>query len=51
MSKKYNLGVIPGNLIRIKQKSPAFVISIDESTIAIDSEVADEIFILRTNSN
>ena len=50
LSKLTNLGVIPGNFIRIKQKSPAFVISIDESTIAIDSEVADEIFILRTNS-
>ena len=49
LSKLTNLGVIPGNIIHLKQKSPAFVISIEESTIAIDSEVAREIFVLKTN--
>ncbi len=51
LSKLTNLGVIPGNIIHIKQKSPAFVISVEESTIAIDLDVAKEIFILKTNSN
>jgi len=51
LSKLTNLGVIPGNIIHIKQKSPAFVISVEESTIAIDSDVAREIFILKTNLN
>ena len=50
LNKLTNLGVIPGNIIYIKQKSPAFVITVEESTIAIDSEVAKEIFVLRTNS-
>ena len=50
LNKLTNLGVIPGSIIYIKQKSPAFVISVEESTIAIDSEVAKEIFDLRTNS-
>ena len=50
LNKLTNLGVIPGSIIYIKQKSPAFVISVEESTIAIDSEVAKEIFVLRTNS-
>jgi len=50
INKLTNLGVIPGNTIYIKQKSPAFVITVEESTIAIDSEVAKEIFVLRTNS-
>ena len=50
LSKLTNLGVIPGNIIRLKQKSPAFVISVEESTIAIDSDVAGEIFVLKTNS-
>ena len=50
LSKLTNLGIIPGNIIHLKQKSPAFVISIEESTIAIDKEVAGEIFILKTNS-
>jgi DtxR family transcriptional regulator, Mn-dependent transcriptional regulator len=51
LSKLTNLGVIPGNTIHIKQKSPAFVISVEESTIAIDSDIAKEIFILKTNSH
>jgi DtxR family Mn-dependent transcriptional regulator len=50
LNKLTNLGVIPGNIIRIKQKSPAFVISVEESTIAIDSDVSKEIFILKSNS-
>ena len=50
LNKLTNLGIIPGSIIRIKQKSPAFVISVEESTIAIDSDVVKEIFILRTNS-
>ena len=50
LSKLTNLGIIPGNIIHLKQKAPAFVISIEESTIAIDKEVAGEIFILKTNS-
>jgi DtxR family Mn-dependent transcriptional regulator len=49
LSKLTNLGVIPGNIIHLKQKSPAYVISIEESTIAIDSEVAREIFVLKIN--
>lgn len=50
LSKLTNLGVIPGNLIKLKQKSPAFVITVEESTIAIDSDVAAEIFVLKTNA-
>jgi len=50
LSKLTNLGVIPGNKIHIKQKSPAFVITIEESTIAIDSDVAKEIFVIKTNN-
>ncbi len=50
LSKLTNLGVIPGNTIYIKQKSPAFVITVEESTIAIDTDVAKEIFVLKTDS-
>lgn len=44
-----NLGIIPGNSIRIKQKSPALVVIVDETTIALDKEVASEIFVLYNN--
>jgi DtxR family Mn-dependent transcriptional regulator len=44
-----NLGIIPGNIIRIKQKSPALVVIVDETTIALDKEVASEIFVLYNN--
>lgn len=49
LSKLTNLGVIPGNIIHIKQKSPAYVITVEESTIAIDSDVAKEIFVIKAN--
>jgi DtxR family Mn-dependent transcriptional regulator len=45
-----NLGIIPGNIIRVKQKSPALVIVVEETTIALDKEVAFEIFVLYKNS-
>jgi len=40
-------GVVPGGVIRLHQKSPAFVIKIGETDVAIDSSVAGEIFVKR----
>jgi len=45
-----NLGLIPGNTISLKQKSPALVVVVEETTIALDKEVGSEIFVLYKNS-
>lgn len=39
------LGVAPGAEIKLHQKFPSFVIEIGETTVAVDKEIADEIFV------
>lgn len=39
------LGIIPGSIIRLKQKKPSFVLEIDETMLAIDSDIADNIYV------
>lgn len=45
MDRLAALGVIPGSEIRLHQRSPAFVIEVGETTIALDPEIAGEIFV------
>ncbi len=39
------MGIVPGSVIRLHQKSPAFVIEIGETTLALDPEIVGEIFV------
>lgn len=41
------LGVIPGSIIRLYQKKPSYVIEIGETTLALDEEIANEIYVKR----
>ncbi len=45
MDRLAALGVIPGSTIRLHQRSPSYVIEIGETTIALDPEIAQEIFV------
>jgi DtxR family transcriptional regulator, Mn-dependent transcriptional regulator len=45
MDRLAALGVIPGSTIRLHQRSPSYVIEIGETTIALDPEIAGEIFV------
>lgn len=45
MDRLAALGVIPGSEIRLHQRSPSYVIEIGETTIALDPEIAGEIFV------
>ncbi len=45
MDRLAALGVIPGTTIRLHQRSPSYVIEIGETTIALDPEIAGEIFV------
>ncbi len=44
-----NLGIIPGARLKIKQKIPALVVVCDETTIALDSDVGSEIYVISMN--
>ncbi len=50
MDRLAALGVIPGSEIRLHQRSPSFVIEVGETTIALDPEIAREIFVKRAEA-
>ncbi len=39
------MGIVPGSTIRLKQKRPSFVLEIDETSLAVDALIADEIYV------
>ncbi|MCM2334222.1 MAG: metal-dependent transcriptional regulator [Anaeromyxobacteraceae bacterium] len=45
MDRLAALGVIPGSDLRLHQRSPSYVIEVGETTIALDGEIAGEIFV------
>jgi DtxR family transcriptional regulator, Mn-dependent transcriptional regulator len=47
MDRLAALGVIPGSEIRLHQRSPSYVIEVGETTIALDPEIAGEIYVKR----
>ena len=40
-----SLGIIPGSVIRLHQKQPTYVIRIEETELALDKDLAKEIFV------
>lgn len=48
LTKLSSMGITPGSVIRLLQKKPSFVIQIDETSIAIDPNIAKEIYIKKT---
>jgi len=45
MDRLAALGVVPGSEVRLHQRAPAFVLEVGETTIALDPEIASEIFV------
>jgi DtxR family Mn-dependent transcriptional regulator len=45
LSKLNSLGITAGSIIKLLQRNPSYVIQIDETTVAIDPEIAKEIYI------
>ena len=39
------LGIVPGTLLTLKQKSPSYVVRFDETEVALEEEVARDIFV------
>jgi DtxR family transcriptional regulator, Mn-dependent transcriptional regulator len=44
-----NLGVVAGAILRLKQKAPATVLTLGETTLAVDPDIAAEIFVKRSD--
>jgi DtxR family Mn-dependent transcriptional regulator len=47
--KLTSMGIVPGAKIRLIQKKPTIVLQIDETVIAMDPELADEILVRKLN--
>lgn len=44
-----SMGIVPGSIIKLKQKRPSFVLEIDETTLAVDNLIAEEIYVKEDN--
>jgi len=47
LEKLSSLGIVPGCTIRLMQKSPSHVIQVEQTTVAVDKEITDEIYVKR----
>lgn len=45
ISRLSSFGILPGTIIKLIQRRPSIVLQVDETTIAIDPELANEIFV------
>jgi len=48
LSKLNSLGITAGSVIKLIQRKPSYVIQVDETTVAIDSDIAKEIYVKKT---
>lgn len=42
-------GVVPGKDVQLEQKRPAYVIKVDETVLALETELCEKIFVKRAN--
>ena len=45
-----SMGLMPGSAIRLRQRHPSFVLELGETTLAVDEEIARDIFVKRAAS-
>jgi DtxR family Mn-dependent transcriptional regulator len=45
LEKLSTLGIVPGSRLRLLQRNPSFVIQIGETTVAVDRDITDEIYV------
>jgi DtxR family Mn-dependent transcriptional regulator len=44
-----SMGIVPGSIVKLKQKRPSFVLEIDETSLAVDNLIAEEIYVRQVN--
>jgi DtxR family Mn-dependent transcriptional regulator len=42
-----SIGIAAGSILKLIQKTPSYVIQVDETTVALDPDIAKEIFVKR----
>ncbi len=47
MEKLSSLGIVPGSRLKLLQRTPSFVLQIGETTVAVDRDITDEIYVKR----
>ncbi|MBI5575639.1 MAG: metal-dependent transcriptional regulator [Deltaproteobacteria bacterium] len=47
LEKLSSLGIVPGSSLRLLQRNPSFVLQIGETTVAVDRDITDEIYVKR----
>jgi DtxR family Mn-dependent transcriptional regulator len=47
LEKLSSLGIVPGSRLRLLQRNPSYVLQIGETTVAVDREITDEIYVKR----
>jgi len=45
LDRLFSMGLLPGTTVRIHQKTPSLVICFEETTLAMDDEIAHDIFV------
>lgn len=47
LDKLSSLGIVPGSRIRLLQRNPSYVLQIGETTVAVDRDITDDIYVKR----
>lgn len=47
LSKLSGFGLVPGATLEVRQRRPAWVVAIGETTLALDADIAAEIYVSR----
>jgi DtxR family Mn-dependent transcriptional regulator len=47
LEKLSSLGIVPGSRLRLLQRNPSYVLQIGETTVAVDRDITDEIYVKR----
>ncbi len=45
MDRLANMGLVPGAIVRLHQKKPSYVVEVDQTTLALDEDIAQGIYI------
>jgi len=40
-----SMGIVPGSILKLKKKRPSFVFEIDETVLAVDSSIVEDIYV------
>ncbi len=45
MDRLANMGLVPGAIVRLHQKKPSYVVEVDQTTLALDEDIAQGIYV------